>query len=218
MKTGATPTEIIEMQRVVKDMSNKEITALEHNTLANEKVAEALTAQHLKAIDDSEKSETEKRQIFELHFAKVHKAAEALRTGIDPSTGAAFVNDAARKPYQDTIRSISDKEIDYVPISIFDPTKLDPATPAGATAEGGRSQAFLKTLTQPQVDNLTKGEKLITSERQAVKDARNRPLNAAFAAGNWSGTPDSAVELMRQMRPEALEQLDEAKITYSHLI
>ncbi|MBI2065742.1 MAG: hypothetical protein HYT68_01595 [Candidatus Zambryskibacteria bacterium] len=209
---GASPAEIIEMQKIIKDMTNKEVAALEQNTLANKNVAEALTAQHLKAIDDSDRSESDKRFIFTAHFTKVYQATEILRTGISPTTGAPLT-DAEKRANQNILRNISDKELDYIPTSIFDPSKLDPATPAGTTPEGRRSQAFLKAITQAQVDNLTKGDKLISSEKQAVKDGRTRPLNEAFAAGNYIGTPDSAVEIMREMRPEALVQLDNAKLT-----
>ena len=209
LSATATSAQIIEMQKTIKDMSNKEILALDHNTLTNEKVAEALTAGHLKAVNDSEKSESEKREIFNKHFAKVAESTEILRTGIDPATGVALT-DPVKKKHQAILRNISDKEIDYVPISIFDPTKLDPSI---TTIEAERSRAFLRTITQPQVDNLTKGDKLIASEKQAVKDARNKPINDAFTAMNWTGTSDSAIELMRQMRPEALVQLDLTKLT-----
>ena len=212
MAVGASPAEITEMQRVVKDMSNKEIAALEHNTLANEKVAEALTAGHLKAINDSEKSEPEKREVFNKHFAKVATAAAAISN----PTAFATLTPAQQAAHRNTLRNISEKEMDYVPTSIFDPSKLDPATAPGP--DGERSRAFLKTLTQPQVDNLTKGDKLIASEKQSVKDARNRPLNTAFTTANWIGSPDSAVELMREMRPETLVQLDDTKLTDSHIL
>ena len=214
----ATNTQITEMQKIIKDMSAKEITALDHNTLANEKVAEALTAAHLKAIDEDKEgkfSESEKRVVFENHFAKVTEATRALTTNSHPVTGAALTADQ-RRGYQGVLRNISDKEIDYVPTSIFDPTKLDPATAPGP--DGQRSRKFIETLTQPQIDNLTKGDKLIASEKQAVKDTRARRLNDAFAANNWSGTPDSAIEVMREMRPEALVQLEDTKLTNPNIL
>ncbi len=212
-RTAAQEDAITEMQKAIKDMSNKEIAALDHNTLASKKVAEALTAGHLKAINDSEKSETEKRQIFELHFAKTYEAAEALRTGTNPATGAPLT-DTERAANQNVIRNISDKELDYIPTSIFDPNKLESTTPAGATPEGERSRAFLKTITQSQVDNLIKGDKLIASEKQAVKDARNRPLQDAFDHSDWP----VAINIMREMRPETLVQLDDAKLTETEVL
>jgi hypothetical protein len=199
LSAGATPAEILEMQRVVKDMSSKEIVALDANTLANEKVAEALTANHLKAIDDDKDkfSEAEKRAIFEKHFAKVADAVDRVHAG------------TATNDDKNLIKNISEKELSYIPTSIFDPTKLDTAN---TTLEGNRSRAFLKAITQGQADNLTKGDKYIASEKQAIKTERSRRLEDAFAGGNWVGTPDSAVELMREMRPEAIVLLDNSKL------
>ena len=214
MATGASATEITEMQKIIKDMTNKEVAALEQNTLANKNVAEALTAQHLKAINDGDKSETDKREIFTKHFANVSVAVEALG---NPAI-LATLTPAQETAHKNTIKNISEKEMDFIPTSVFDPNKLDPTTPAGATPEGARSRAFLKTITQGQVDSLTKGDKLIASEKQAVKDARIRPLNDAFATGNWIGTPNSAVEIMRGMKPETLVQLDDAKLTDMHIL
>ncbi len=205
LSNNASPAEILEMQKMIKDMSNKEIVSLDANTLANTKVAEALTANHLKAIDDDKDnlSETEKREIFEKHFAKVADAADAIHAG------------TATNADKNIIKNISDKELSYIPSSIFDPTKLDPTN---ASAEGNRSRAILKTIGQGQVDSLTKSDKYLASEKQAIKTERARPLEDAFTNGNWSGSPDSAVELMRGMRPEALVQLDDAKLTNPNVI
>ncbi|MCR4279204.1 MAG: hypothetical protein NUV78_00505 [Candidatus Zambryskibacteria bacterium] len=211
---SATPQEITDMQKLVKDMSSKEIVALDHNTLSNEKVAEALTAAHLKAIDedkDGKFSESEKKDVFEKHFAKVEIAVEEL------SNPAIALTTAQETAHKNTIKNISDKEIDFIPANIFDPTKLDPSI-TGADAD--RSRTFLKTLTQPQVDNLTKGERLIASDKQAVKDARNRPLNDAFVPTPGGGITDpvEAIRIMSEMRPENLVQLEDSKLTHPEIL
>lgn len=206
-RATATNAQITEMQKTIKDMTSKEIVALNHLVLTNKNVAEALTADHLKAIEeskDSDRTEDEKRKIFEVHFAEVQGAADRIAAG----TGT--------RADENTLKNISEKEINYVPTSIFDPTKLDPATAPGP--DGERSRAFIKTLTQSQIDYLTKGDKLLASEKQAVKDTRSRALENAFATNNWIGTPDSAVELMRKMRPEALVQLDPTKLENPNIL
>lgn len=211
-RTPAEEASIVQMQKAIKDMSGKEITALDKNTLSNEKVAEALTASHLKAIEEDKEgkfSEEDKREIFDQHFADVAEAVGALATNINPATGVAFANDAEKKPYQNRVRNISDKELEYIPASIFDPNQIKVAGPAG-----DNSRMFLKTLTQPQVDSLIKTGKLISQEVQAVKAERSRALEEAFGlitgvAANYA----EAIKIMGNMRPEALVQLDDDKLT-----
>lgn len=213
---GALPAEVIEMQRVVKDMTGKEIIALEHNMLATKELAEALTAQHLRAINDSDKSETEKREIFDKHFARVSEAVEAIS---DPTAFTALTT-AQQAAHRNTLRNISEREMDYIPRSIFDPNKLDPTAAPGP--DGQRSRAFMKTVTQSQVDNLIKGDNFIASEKQNIKDARTRPLNEALGIGPGGTTilPNypEAIRIMGEMRPEALVQLDDDKLTDPNIL
>lgn len=190
---------IAEMQKTVKDMSSKEILALDHNTLVMKEVAEALTAQHLKAINDSDRPETEKRKIFEKHFDNVSTAVEALS---NPAV-LATLTPAQITAHKNTIKNISEKEMDFVPTSIIDPNRLDPTTP-----EGRRGRTFLETITQAQVDGMTKGDRFIASEKQAIKDERTRPLNDDFNTDNWTG----AIARMREMSVENLVKLDPVKL------
>lgn len=193
-KATATAIEISEMQKVVKEMSTKEVTALEANTLANEKVAEALTVNHLKAIDDDKEgrfSEENKNKIFEKHFNKVNEAVTAMA---DPTIWGALSTDEQNR-HKNTIRNISSKEMEYVPTSIFDPNQLSAATP-----EGEKSRQFLKSLLFPQVEDLLKGDKLLASEKIAVREERERPLREAFALGSWATVKD----IMQKMPEPAL--------------
>jgi len=222
---GTVPTtaQITEVQELVKDMTGKEVAALDKNTLANEHVAEALTASHLKAIEDDKDgkySESDKREIFSAHFAKVEDAVEALR---NPAAFAALPANV-QTAHKNAIKNVSDKEIDYIPASIFDPRQLSSATP-----DGERSRAFLQGLTQPQVDNLTKGDKYVASEKQAIKDTKAKPLNDAFTAGTGlhitaaGGAPartgyEEAIRIMSEMRPETLIQLDTPKLIDSKIL
>lgn len=197
LSSGASTDAIREMQETIKDMSNKEVLALDANTLAEEKVAEALTASHLKAINEDKDnfSENDKREIFEKHFKEVGEATDRI-------TAAIAAGNPPDSKDTNVLKNISDKEMSYVPRSMFDPSQLTSATPIG-----NKSKAFLGSLGQKQIDEMLKGDKYINPEKQLIKDEKARPLKEAFATGLWTGR-GGAIPTMEKMGEAALAKMD----------
>ena len=188
-RTPAQHAAIAEMIKATKGMTDKEIEGVKASTLKIDEVAEELSTRQLEKIQSTDNlTQPEKDEIVSKHFKKVNEALDAVAAG------------KATKDQENTIKNLSSKEIEMLPTDSFDPKNIG----------GAREQALLKTLNQGQIDELLKGNKLVSSEKQAIKDARSAPLTNAFKAGKFSGSPDSAVEIMRKMRPEDIVKLDSA--------
>jgi hypothetical protein len=198
-RTPAEEDSIKELVKVIKDMSDKEIEEQKHSTLAIQEVAESLSAKQLeKVLGSTDKfTDVERAEIFEKHFAPLTEAIQNLTTGfVGTGPGATAVTPAQKAEYESRIKNTSDKELEMLPAESFDTT--NPRTEPHATT-------LIKTLSQGQIDTLTKSSnnKLLSSEKQAIKDSRAKPLKDSFTAGRWS----DAVSSMEKMGEPALAKL-----------
>lgn len=187
---GASDQDIKKMLQRLQKMSDKEIESQKFLTLSNEKVAEALSASQLEAINKSDKfTEDEKRQIMDTHFKKVTEALDKLN---DPT----FTDPAERAKQETIVRNVSEKELDLVPSDLMDPN----------SARGG---TFITTISQSQADAINKSNKFTAADKENVKTKRAAKLNDAFDSHNYG----EAMTLMKKMSPANLVKLDIKKLT-----
>lgn len=173
------------LAETVRKMSDKEIESQKASTLAIEEVARNLNPKQLEAIQKSDKfNDEDKNKIFKKHFANIEEAVDGIAAG------------TATDAQKNAVKNLSDKELELLPEEIFNASNI-----------GTREKAILKTLSQNQVDSISKSKNV--AEKQAIKDERGRPISEAFTTSNW---PD-AMNLMKGMKIEDLVKMDKAKLS-----
>jgi len=164
---GRTPAQqdaIKELVKTIKNMSDKDIEGQKASTLAIQEVAEELSARQLEKIQGSDKfNEDEKKKIIDTHFAPINTAITSVQAG------------TASEAQKNILKNLSDKEIEMLPEELFDTNRPE-------------ARAFIKSLSQGQIDNITKtgNSKFTNTQKQAIKEERARPLKDAFTTNNWA--------------------------------
>ena len=181
----------------MRKMSDKEIESQKAEVLALKDVAENLNPKQLEFIQTkSDKfTDEEKKKIFDSHFADLENI-DASVAAVDAGTATPDQKRAVQK-----LKNLSDKELELLPEEIFNASNIST-----------RERAVLKTLSQSQVDAISKNKNV--TDKQAIKDERGRPINEAFSTSNWS----DAKSMMEGMKIPDLVKLDVAKLSNSNIL
>lgn len=192
---------IDKMAQRIQGMSDKEISSMKSSTLSDPRVAAILSGKHLEAIDKSDITEEEKDKIKTAHFKPLNEAVATLQN----TAATQAEKDEAKK----IVKQASGKELEMLPSEMFDVNSVNTVTQE-------KARTFIGALSQSQIDELTKSQKLLGPQRDAIKDERARPLKDALEinpATNLAANPTEALNIMKNMDNSSLAKLDESQLT-----
>jgi hypothetical protein len=159
---GATVAQRDAMEQSISDMSDKEIEILvgsNKELLKNRNFTDTISTKQLESLNKSDQfTESEKTNLKNTRFAEINAA-------MDPS----HKTPDTLKLVKGAIKGLTDSELEMI-----DPSYL-------------KDPDFVSQLRSGQAESITKSSKFTASQKQALKDGRNKPLTDALAAGNIAG-------------------------------